>query len=189
MLRRGCVPGANSLLGSSFGSRGACTSGKSCSTTRTGLPRLATRNVLGFCDSFCGGPCSSCEAPFDGDSCRARRPAAPWRRLLDGVRCIPDGGVLTTGSGWWGVGGSSGSWCSTAGNTPVLSDERCSARPMNGLSKSSSFSGAGGGRGLGCGRLGERRAGCAPRVVPPALLTGERDREASWLASASDGAP
>lgn len=179
MLRRGCVPGANSLFGFSSWCLESCVVGKSCSTVRTGLPRLATRNTLGFCGSFCGRPWSSCEAPLDGDSCRARRPAFPWRRLLDGVWWIPDGGVLTTGSRWWGVGGSSGSWGTATGSTPVLRGERCRARPMKGLNRSSSFSGAGGGSGLGWGRLGERRAGCAPRVVPPALLTGDRDPDLS----------
>lgn len=70
----------------------------------------------------------------------------------------------------------------------MLSGERCSALPIKGLNKSSSFSGAGGGSGLGWGRLGERRAGCAPRVVPPALLIGDRDRDLSWLVPALNGA-
>lgn len=96
--------------------------------------------------------------------------------------------MLTTGSTWWGVGGSSGSWGATTGSTPVLSGERCRPRTVKGLNRSSSFSGAGGGSGLGWGRLGERRAGCAPRVVPPALLTGDRDLDLSWLSSVLDGA-
>lgn len=96
--------------------------------------------------------------------------------------------MLTTGSIWWGVGGSSGSCGATTGSTPVLSGERCKPRPTKGLNRSSSFSGAGGGSGLGWGRLGERRAGCAPRVVPPALLTGDRERDLSWPSPVLDGA-
>lgn len=69
----------------------------------------------------------------------------------------------------------------------MLSGERCSPRPTKGLNRSSSFSGAGGGSGLGWGRWGERRAGCAPRVVPPALLTGDRDLDLSWLSPVLDG--
>lgn len=40
---------------------------------------------------------------------------------------------------------------------------------------SSSSSCPGGGNGLGCGRVGVRRAGWAPRVLPPTLLEGDRD--------------
>lgn len=97
--------------------------------------------------------------------------------------------MLTTGSIWWGVGGNSGSGGgATTGSTPVLRGDRCRARPTKGLlNTSSSFSGAGGGNGLGWGRLGERRAGCPPRVVPPALLTGDRDRELSSLSPVLSG--
>lgn len=86
------------------------------------------------------------------------------------------------------MGGSSGSWGTTTGSTPVLSGERCRARPIKGLNKSSSFSGAGGGSGLGWGRFGERRAGCAPRIAPPALLTGECDPDLSGPTLAPNGA-
>ena len=115
---------------------------------------------------------------------------------LDGVLWIPDGGVLTTGSGCSGVGGSSGSSCTTSGITPA--GDRCSPLPTKGLRISSSSSGPGGGSGRGLGLIDERR-GFA--VNPPPtfragdfaklaliLLAGALKRLldvplASWLAS------
>lgn len=70
--------------------------------------------------------------------------------LLDGVLCIPDGGVLTTGSGRSGVGGSSGSGTTTSGSTPRGGDRR-RPRRAKGLIASAASSGAGGGSGRGTG--------------------------------------
>lgn len=70
----------------------------------------------------------------------------------EGVWCIPVGGVLTTGSGCSGVGGSWGSGATTSGSTPR--DKAGFTRAEMTLSSSSSSSGAGGGSGLGVGRAG-----------------------------------
>lgn len=82
----------------------------------------------------------------------------------EGVLCIPDGGVLTTGSGCSGVGGSSGSGTTTSGNTPR--DAPGSVRPDIAFSNSSSTSGAGGGSGLGVGLVGV--------LAGPSRLAGDR---------------
>jgi hypothetical protein len=82
----------------------------------------------------------------------------------EGVLCIPDGGVLTTGSGCSGVGGSSGSGTTTSGSTPRDAPGRI--RPDIAFNNSSSTSGAGGGSGLGVGLVG---------VLPgPGRLAGDR---------------
>jgi hypothetical protein len=82
----------------------------------------------------------------------------------EGVLCIPDGGVLTTGSGCSGVGGSSGSGTTTSGSTPRDAPGRM--RPDIAFNNSSSTSGAGGGSGLGVGLVG---------VLPgPGRLAGDR---------------
>lgn len=53
----------------------------------------------------------------------------------------------------------------------------------------SSSSGPGGGRGRGCGREGVRRAGCAPRVLPPTLLEGDRSKSEATVADVVGGSP
>jgi hypothetical protein len=99
---------------------------------------------------------------------------------------MPEGGVLTTGSGLSGVGGSSGSGTSTSGSTPRF---LVATRPVMTLSSSSSTSGAGGGSGRGgrTGLLGPRRRGGEPKILPP-LLGGKEggsrprvpDRRSNW---------
>lgn len=139
-----------------------------------------TPRPLAFCDSFCGGagsPEISCASGcLDGELCiRIASLSLGSRRRFEGVLWIPEGGVLTIGSGCSGVGGSSGSSWTTVGSTPVFSGDRCKPRLWKGFSISSSSSCPGGGNGLGCGRVGVRRAGWAPRTPPPTLLEGDRD--------------
>jgi hypothetical protein len=105
----------------------------------------------------------------------------------EGVLCIPDRGVLTTGSGCSGVGGSSGSGCTTSGSTPR--DARGCKRPDMAFSSSSSSSGAGGGRGLGVGlvgvQLGPGRLAGDRRTLsasdPALLLPWPPERNSSWV--------
>lgn len=106
----------------------------------------------------------------------------------EGVLCIPDGGVLTTGSGRSGVGGSSGSGTSTSGSTPR--DTPGIVRPDIAFNNSSSTSGAGGGSGLGVGRVGvpagpSRLAGdrrtLSPSDAGRATPSREPDRSSIWV--------
>lgn len=109
---------------------------------------------------------------------------------FEGVLCMPDGGVLTTGSGCSGVGGSSGSGTTTSGSTPR---DRGGPRPGTAFNISPSSSGPGGGSGRGIGlfpaasagsRLGGDRktllssdAACTPPWRAP-------ERSSSWVLNA-----
>lgn len=102
------------------------------------------------------------------------------RGRREGVLCIPDGGVLTTGSGCSGVGGSSGSGSgsssgsgivgSTAGS-PGFGDRR-NPRRAKGFRISSSSSGPGGGSGRGLGMP-------VGRADAAGLLAGDRKKLSS----------
>lgn len=156
-------------------SRSFCLSASGCGALR---PRLSAGVGVGASTCAAAACKSALLGPFlrrsggrsasflSGDDPFCFSDSARFRlRRRDGVLCIPDGGVLTTGSGCSGVGGSSGSGAAISGSTPRATPG-CTRADIA-LSSSSSSSGAGGGSGRGVGRDGVPAAG-------PNRLGGER---------------